>query len=77
MIIDVTGVELVPGEEGWDCPGNGMHIDVECCCDECDYLLCCLEPHDPKRCVVCQDEDCPRSPKNDPEFVDKLRRAGQ
>ena len=44
-IIDVTGVELTPGNPE-KCLGNGEHIDaegqpIECCCDECDYLIDC------------------------------------
>ena len=44
MIIDVTGIELIPGNNGLDCPGNGEHKDkngnyIECCCDECDYMI--------------------------------------
>ena len=27
MIIDVTGIILVPGNDGIDCPGNGEHFD--------------------------------------------------
>lgn len=47
MIIDVTGVELTPGNGGKDCKGNGMHKDkdgniIECCCDECDYMVLCF-----------------------------------
>ena len=47
MIVDVTGVTLMPGNRGENCPGNGKHYDangelVECCCDECDYMLCCF-----------------------------------
>ena len=47
MIIDVTGVVLTPGNHGVDCLGNGAHFDadgaaVECCCDECDYWMCCM-----------------------------------
>ena len=46
MIIDVTGIELTPGEHGENCRGNGKHADesgkpIECCCDECDYLGDC------------------------------------
>ena len=46
MIIDVTGIELTPGNNGEDCKGNGKHLDengnlIECCCDECNYMLCC------------------------------------
>ena len=46
-IIDITGVELTPGDYK-NCLGNGEHYDsdggiIECCCDECDYLMLCLE----------------------------------
>ena len=37
--IDVTGIELTPGEPDI-CLGNGEQ-GFECCCDECDYLLLC------------------------------------
>ena len=38
--IDITGVELTPGEPTV-CLGNGKQ-GFECCCDACDfYLLCC------------------------------------
>ena len=65
MIIDVTGIELIPGNNGEDCPGNGEHIDnngkvIECCCDECDYLICCLETHNQEYCKICSDFKCPR-----------------
>ena len=39
-VIDVTGVELTPGEPDV-CLGNGEQ-GYECCCDECDYLALCL-----------------------------------
>ena len=31
-----------------ECLGNGEHLDdngniIECCCDECDYLILCLK----------------------------------
>ena len=61
MIIDITGTELIPGNQGNDCPGNGLTPGVECCCNECDYMICCLENHDPSDCLTCNDEDCPRS----------------
>jgi hypothetical protein len=46
-IIDVTGIELTPGHPD-QCLGNGRHMNaegeaIECCCDECDYLLLCTE----------------------------------
>lgn len=39
-VIDVTGVELTPGEPVI-CLGNGEQ-GFECCCDECDYYLLCF-----------------------------------
>lgn len=65
MIIDITGIELIPGNNGNDCPGNGEHYDkngnrIECCCDECDYMLCCLESHGKENCKICSDSKCPR-----------------
>ena len=64
MIIDVTGVQLIPGNGGADCPGNGERVGdngkiIECCCDECDYMLCCYED---MPCADCVDPDCPHSP---------------
>ena len=45
-IIDITGVELTPGEPA-DCLGNGEQ-GFECCCDECDYFLLCFPEFDSK-----------------------------
>ena len=47
MMIDATGVILIPGNSGDNYPGNGEHTDengnpIECCCDECDYFLECF-----------------------------------
>ena len=42
--IDVTGVELTPGEPTL-CLGNGKQ-GFECCCDECDYFLLCFSESD-------------------------------
>lgn len=63
MITDVTGIELTPGNNGEDCKGNGKHFDengnlIECCCDECNYLLCCTV--ESPMCSECADDDCPR-----------------
>ena len=46
-ILDPTGVELTPGNMSI-CLGNGEHLDnegntIECCCDECDYLILCFK----------------------------------
>ena len=62
MIIDITGTKLTPGNRGKDCLGNGEHHGTECCCNECDYMLCCLDSHNPEECFTCSDRDCPRSP---------------
>ena len=59
MIRDVTGMLLTPGNQGLDCPGNGTNPDVECCCDECDYMQCCLDVEFPDNCTKCKDGDCP------------------
>ena len=45
-VIDVTGVELTPGEP-IVCLGNGEQGFV-CCCDECDYYLLCFPESYPK-----------------------------
>ena len=42
MITDITGTELIPGNCGLNCPGNGFQEEHPCCCDECDYMMCCL-----------------------------------
>ena len=59
MIKDITGIELIPGNFGMDCPGNGERGN-ECCCDECDYLQCCVAENYPKLCADCNDKVCPR-----------------
>ena len=69
MIIDITGTVLTPGNGGRDCLGNGQHMDmlgnpVECCCDECDYMLCCLETHNSDACKTCGDFQCPNARNN-------------
>ena len=45
-VIDITGVELTPGEPA-DCLGNGEQ-GFECCCDECDCFLLCFPEFDSK-----------------------------
>lgn len=61
MIVDVTGTVLTPGNQGNDCLGNGEHTEMECCCDECDYMMCCLQIHDDDACLTSEDRNCPRS----------------
>ena len=46
QIIDVTGTPLTPGRHGKRCLGNGLHPEYECCCDECDYMMCCYPEYD-------------------------------
>lgn len=49
--MDSTGVLLTPSERGEKCLGNGKCVDadgneIECCCDECDYLMYCFPDND-------------------------------
>ncbi len=65
MLIDVTGIILTPGNFGRDCLGNGSHYDengnpLECCCDECNYMLCCLREDFAHHCKTCTETGCPR-----------------
>lgn len=65
MLIDITGIEITPGNLGIDCLGNGLHKNndgeiIECCCDECDYLLCCTESNILSQCHTCTEQNCPR-----------------
>ncbi|MBQ2825067.1 MAG: hypothetical protein IJF19_02220 [Clostridia bacterium] len=62
MIIDITGIELTPANFGQNCKGNGKHRDaqgnlIECCCDECNYLMCCTS--EKADCQNCTDTNCP------------------
>ena len=68
MIIDITGIELTPGNNGKDCLGNGNHFyengeRMECCCDECSYMICCFEMNGLDDCENCDDKSCPHSKK--------------
>ena len=67
MIVDESGLMLVPGNRGKDCPGNGGTMDacgrlMECCCDECDDLMCCMAMPGEEGCGSCDDARCPRAP---------------
>ena len=66
MIVDITGTMLKPGNQGRDCMGNGEHPGIECCCDECDYAMCCLPEHNEKECSTCGDNACLRNSKPSP-----------
>ncbi|MCL2695585.1 MAG: hypothetical protein FWE69_04600 [Clostridiales bacterium] len=58
MIVDATGIELTPGNLGKACLGSGEHEGIECCCDECDYLMCCIDEDYLQECKDCQDDNC-------------------
>ena len=65
MIIDTTGKLLTPGKNGKDCLGNGNYRDfsgkaIECCCDECDYYMCCIENSE-EDCKSCDNKECPNA----------------
>ena len=60
MILDSTGIKLIPGNLGADCPGSWERAGMNCCCDECDYLLCCIEQNWQALCRDCIDGHCPR-----------------
>jgi len=60
MIVDITGTILLPGNGDKDCPGNGSA--GECCCDECDYMICCFG-NEESSCHGCNDPSCPRAGK--------------
>ena len=69
MIIDVTGIALTPGNSGKLCKGNGKYTDkngvtLECCCDECDYAICCFVMNSYDDCNNCFDTLCPHSQAN-------------
>ncbi len=51
-VIDITGVELTPGEPTV-CLGNGEQ-GFECCCDECDYFLLCFPNFYPTMSLIQQ-----------------------
>ncbi len=81
MIIDITGIELTPGNLGKDCLGNGKHYStngslIECCCDECDYFMCCTLEFSKAECKACSDIKCPRCLKRGKflNFLDKILR---
>lgn len=59
-------MKLMPGNYGKDCPANGFHADedgelIECCYDECDYLMCCTEDLNESACKRCKKRECPHN----------------
>ena len=60
MSVDVSGIIITPGDGGKNCMGNGEQDGnlIECCCDECNYLLCCVYKSD---CEECSDIKCPKA----------------
>jgi len=48
MIMDITGIELTPGDNGEKCKGNGKYIDEE----------------GKEICKKCTDKNCPNALKN-------------
>ena len=52
---------LIPGNNGKNCDGNGLHktknsISIKCRCEKCGYKACCAEG----QCKKCKLENCPR-----------------
>ena len=63
-------IELMPGNEGKECLGNGTVPGIECQCDECDYLMCCTPEYSIGSCEECNLWDCPRKQnKNSEDFA--------
>lgn len=67
MLPATATIFLCPGDFGSSCPGSGDTPGVECCCDECDYLLCCTSADWRQHCPGCPETDCPRHPLCPPE----------
>lgn len=64
ILIDITGTEIIPGNLGKDCFGNGKYFDeygeMIFCCEECDYFMCCFPPAGTQGCAGCTDVYCPK-----------------
>ena len=44
--IDPTDEVLTPSYHGERCRHSGADPQYECCCDECDYFLCCFPEYE-------------------------------
>jgi len=53
-------VQIIPGNNGKNCPANGKDPLIECGCDECDYLMCCIGTSSQECTKKCEDKNCPR-----------------
>ncbi len=78
MIKDVTGIKLTPGNLGKDCLGDGRHFDkkgnlIECCCDGCNFYMCCVEEHNENDCKTCGYFYCSRVKNKFGSFFRYLR----
>ena len=65
MIKDINEIVVISGNKGKDCPCNGEHTDergvlIECRCDECDHLICCITERRSEKCKYCKNYDCIR-----------------
>ncbi len=56
-----NNVSIFPGNLGKDCPYNDETNTEICLCDECDWLMCCIDAK--TDCAVCTDYTCPRKMK--------------
>ena len=68
MLSDKNNKQPYPGNNGRLCIFNGSHLDkngkaVECRCDECSYLMCCLDNFSESDCYSCKELNCPCFPK--------------
>ena len=71
-VIDITNVELMPGEPT-ACLGNGEQ-GFECCCDECDYYLLCFPELDLKNEEAFKDIEIPPPTKRHKIRMNRLFR---
>ncbi len=71
-VIDITGIELMPGEPT-ACLGNGEQ-GFECCCDECDYYLICFPEFDLKNEEEIRDIEVPPPSKRHKIRMNRLFR---